>query len=274
MSSPDGARACPDHRAVPPNMNSNACFLVIVARGNARRLKARLDGHAETRLVTTVADARPLVRSQTRWVGWWIDGAIDERAFAALWQGRPAECNPPVLFQSDARPDLDDTLFPHRWLPKSAPRAEERYFLGYCLAYEVTRRALIAAAVENLGREHELTVRQMELAAIATLPFGRDEILRGLGVSPNTLKTRVRQLLHVLQQDTLDALGKTILRQAIDLAPAPRVLHGAPPQATRRPVAGLLPSDRRSSVPVGRATLESIVVPALGAPPKDSTQAG
>lgn len=254
-------------------MNNNASFLVFVERGSARRLKARLEGHADVQLVSSVAEARPLVRS-SRWVAWWIDGAVDEPALTSLWRSRAADCSPPVLFQSDSRPQLTASEVPHRWLPKSAPRAEERYFLGYSLAYEVTRRALVAAAVENVGREHELTVRQMELAAIATLPHGRDEILRGLGVSQNTLKTRVRQLLHVLQHDTLDALGKTLLRRAVDLAPVPEVLHGGPPQPAARPGVGLLPTERRLSIPApGTGSNAPSAIPNTGPNPRRSPDA-
>lgn len=242
-------------------MNNNVSFLVFVERGSARRLKARLEGHADVQLVSTVAEARPLLRSATRWLAWWVDGTADGAALTSLWRNRPPDCNPPVIVQSDSRPELSCSELPHRWLPKSAPRAEERYFLGYSLAYEVTRRALVAAAVENVGREHELTARQMELAAIATLPHGRDDILRGLGVSQNTLKTRVRQLLHVLQHETLDALGKTLLRRAVDLAPTPEVVHGAPPQPAARPGVGLLPAERRAST---RTAPRDASVPAVG----------
>jgi hypothetical protein len=94
-------------------------------------------------------------------------------------------------------------------------------------------------------------------------------------VSQNTLKTRVRQLLHILQHDTLDALGKTLLRRAIDLVPVPDPLHGAPPQASPRPVAGLLPTERRSSVPAAsKSAHDSMVVPSLGVPSDDRSKAG
>jgi len=225
-------------------MTRKTAFLVVANRVRARRLEARLASHALTEVVSSLTEARPLLRTHERWLGWWINGLRDPDALAALWRARTPGCTPPVLLISDARSELEVATLPHRWLPKSAPRAEERYFLGYCLAYEVTGRELVAAAVENLGREHELTARQMELAAISTLPQGRDDILRRLGVSPNTLKTRVRLLLRVLQHDTLDSLGKTVLRSARDLAPAPSAPHGVPLHVLRPPQAGLLPAER------------------------------
>jgi len=225
-------------------MTQKPAFLVVATRGNARRLGTRLSTHALTEVVGSVAEARVLLRTQERWLGWWVDGPTELDALVALWRARGAGSTPPVLLVGDERPDLDVATLPHRWLPRNAPRAEERYFLGYCLAYEVSGRGLVAAAVENLGREHELTARQMELTAISTLPQGRDDILRGLGVSPNTLKTRVRQLLRVLQHETLDSLGKTVLRSALDLAPVPPSPHGVPMHVARPPVAGLLPAER------------------------------
>jgi DNA-binding CsgD family transcriptional regulator len=226
-------------------MTHKPAFLVVATRSSARRLGARLSTHALTEVVSSVTEARALLRTHERWLGWWVEGLRDHDALLALWRSRaPGAPPPPVLLIGDTRPELDAAALPHRWLPKSAPRAEERYFLGYCLAYEVSGRGLVAAAVENLGREHELTARQMELTAISTLPQGRDDILRGLGVSPNTLKTRVRQLLRVLQHDTLDSLGKTVLRSALDLAPVPQTPHGVPLHVARPPLAGLLPAQR------------------------------
>ena len=225
-------------------MTQTPTFLVVATRSSARRLGDRLSSHAQTHLVCAGADARTRVRSTERWLGWWIEGPTQHDELLSLWRARAQTSTPPVLLVGDERPELDPVAFPHRWLPKSAPRAEERYFLGYCLAYEVSGRGLVAAAVENLGREHELTARQMELTAIATLPQGRDDILRGLGVSPNTLKTRVRQLLRALQHDTLDSLGKTVLRSALDLAPAPPIAHGSPQHVLRPPLTGLLPAER------------------------------
>lgn len=127
--------------------------------------------------------------------------------------------------------------------------AEERWFLGYCLAYEVTRRTLVAAAVENLGREHALTTRQMELAAVATLCLDRSEMMRGMGITTNTLKTRVRQLLRITQHDTLDALGKHILRQGVDLAQEVSASHGSPMRARSVALRGTLPHERHAALP-------------------------
>lgn len=235
-------------------MTHKPAFLVVATRGNARRLGARLSTHALTEVVSSVTEARALLRTHDRWLGWWVEGLAEHDTLVALWRARSTGSTPPVLLMGDERPAVDTATFPHRWLPKSAPRAEERYFLGYCLAYEVSGRGLVAAAVENLGREHELTARQMELTAISTLPQGRDDILRGLGVSPNTLKTRVRQLLRVLQHETLDSLGKTVLRSALDLAPAPQAPHGVPLHVARPPVAGLLPAER-----LVRERLDSVI---------------
>jgi hypothetical protein len=84
----------------------------------------------------------------------------------------------------------------------------------------------------------------MELTAISTLGHTRDELLAGLGISANTLKTRVRQLLRVHQVDTFDALGKAVLRNAVDLAPLPESAHAAATSRARPAVSGLMPAQR------------------------------
>jgi hypothetical protein len=40
-------------------------------------------------------------------------------------------------------------------------------------------------------------------------------LVEGLGVSHNTVKTRIRQLLRIHQEETMDTLGKTVLRAAL-----------------------------------------------------------
>ena len=120
--------------------------------------------------------------------------------------------------------------------------SEIRYFLGYALALEVSGRPLVARAVEEMGRERGLTERQMELSALAVLNLDRQSLAKGLGVSPNTLKTRVRQLLRIHQLETLDALGKAVLRVAVDLAE--RDAHSEVATFRRRSP-GMLPAERR-----------------------------
>ena len=162
----------------------------------------------------------------------------------------------------------------------SSERADPRTLQGASTRSLVLMLPALQARALLEGRDY---VSPDDLAAIAPHVFGhrlvvapgaanvdsilRDDILRGLGVSPNTLKTRVRQLLRVLQHDTLDSLGKTVLRSALDLAPVPQTPHGVPLHVARPPLAGLLPAQRLprevvEEVPVAPPVRKRPVAPA------------
>lgn len=86
-------------------------------------------------------------------------------------------------------------------------------------------RAVVASpalidAIEHLAREHSLTPKQVELVAYSTTALERGTLVEKLGVSNNTVKTRVRHLLRALDEKSLDTLGKRVLRSALD-----RVAH-------------------------------------------------
>lgn len=80
---------------------------------------------------------------------------------------------------------------------------------------------ILLRAIEMLAREHGLTPKQVELVAYSTTDVDRTELVTKLGVSTNTVKTRVRHLLRTLDEKSLDSLGKTVLRRALnDVAPS------------------------------------------------------
>ncbi|MBC7173416.1 MAG: hypothetical protein H5U40_13335, partial [Polyangiaceae bacterium] len=155
----------------------------------------------------------------------------------------------PGLLITEDRPrapeSANDAAF--RWLPRSTPVSELRCFIGYSLALEVTQDPDIAAVVEEIGRARGLTVKQMELTALATTPLARDSLIEGLGVSQNTVKTRIRQLLRIHQEDSMDTLGKTVLRAALAHS------RGTPWSATRGG-AGAMPTERKALARPGPAT--------------------
>ncbi len=74
--------------------------------------------------------------------------------------------------------------------------------------------------LEVMAREHALTPKQIELVAYATTQVERMDLVAKLGVSNNTVKTRVRHLLRTLDEKSLDTLGKTVLRRALERATA------------------------------------------------------
>ena len=224
-------------------------FVLISSSRAVETLAQRLRSHARTVAVNDPVEAAKALRAESRCAALWIDGRFPEDAILALFDEHPRLRDTPSVWTSPRRPACDLDAIGCRWLPRNAPRAEVRYFLGHALALEVTRRPLVARAVEALARERELTERQMELSAIATLPLRRDELLAGMGVSQNTLKTRIRQLLRVHQVDSLDALGKHVLSVAVDLASQPPPRTSAP-SVPPPPPQGTLPVARHSPLSV------------------------
>jgi hypothetical protein len=168
------------------------------------------------------------------WLAFIVDTDGDGRAVHRLLkQMRRAAPEAPGLLMAEAPPrtmeGIEEVGF--RYLPRSAPPAEVRYFLGHAIALAVTKDSDVAAAVEAIGRERSLTIKQMELTALAATDLSRDTLIEGLGVSQNTVKTRIRQLLRIHQADSMDSLGKTVLRAALDHARGIR--PGVKPAAAR-----------------------------------------
>ena len=223
-------------------------FIVVSVARLALSYEKRLSAHAPTYLVSTPADAIAPVRAHARCLGVWLDGDFTAREVKTLWDAIPGLKGVPTLWTSTSRPGMDLDALGCRWLPRNAPRAEIRYFLGHALALEVSRRTLVARAVEDMARERGLTERQMELSALSTLNLDRQALADGLGVSPNTLKTRVRQLLRVHRLDTFDALGKAVLRVAVDIAERDANTDSMAPSPTPACVPGMLPAERRAAV--------------------------
>jgi hypothetical protein len=164
------------------------------------------------------------------WLAFIVDTEGDGRAIHRLLkQMRRAEPGAPGLLMAEGPPRSPETLeeVGFRFLPRSASPAEVRYFLGHAIALAVTQDADVAAVVEDVGRERSLTIKQMELTALATTPLDRDKLIEGLGVSQNTVKTRIRQLLRIHQEDSMDTLGKTVLRAALARARGSKGAQGA-----------------------------------------------
>ncbi len=182
----------------------------------------RLRRHGAVRVVDSVEAAKnELEPARRTWLAFIVDADGDGRAVQRLLkQMRRAAPEAPGLLMAEEAPrsaeGLEEVGF--RYLPRAASPAEVRYFLGHAIALAVTKDPDVAAAVEAIGRERSLTIKQMELTALAATDLSRDTLIEGLGVSQNTVKTRIRQLLRIHQEDSMDSLGKTVLRAALDHA--------------------------------------------------------
>lgn len=77
------------------------------------------------------------------------------------------------------------------------PRALVSY-MAYALAFYHTRHAQLSAAIAAEAAEKKLSLRQVELYALGATEMKHHQIIRVLGVSINTLKTRMRLLAAAL----------------------------------------------------------------------------
>ena len=93
---------------------------------------------------------------------------------------------------------------------------EKRVREGLERARRVVESAPLLTVIESIARERGLTAKQTELVAYSTTPVDRAELVTKLGVSTNTVKTRVRHLLRALDEKSLDSLGKRVLRRALE----------------------------------------------------------
>lgn len=73
----------------------------------------------------------------------------------------------------------------------------------------------VAAWVDELAREKQLSSREVQLLAYALGSESRDLVLRRLGITENTLKSQVKALLKKCNARSMDDLAKNILRDAL-----------------------------------------------------------
>lgn len=206
------------------NLNAGAFLLLAPDAGCRAHWKEQLERYGTVRACRSVDTARKEIEKKRHWYALVVDMDADGRATHRLLTSmRRSHPTTPVLVLSDGPPRSTKTLdeLGVRSLERDSPPAEVRYFLGHALTLAHTGSPLVAEAVESLGRRHSLTVKQMQLTALATTDVSREDLIAGLGVSHNTVKTRVRQLLRIHREETMDTLGKKVLRAA--------VLHAAHP---------------------------------------------
>lgn len=225
--------------------NQTTPSYLLYAEDDARRAEwtKRLRRHGAVKALGSAAEIqRELERPRPNFISFIVDSEGDGRTIQRILKAmRRSNADAPGLFMSENEPRSPEIIesLGFRHVLRDAPISELRAFLGYGLALEITRDPHIAAAVEQMGRQLSLTVKQMELTALSTMTLSRDELIEGLGVSPNTVKTRIRQLLRIHHEETMDALGKKILRAALAHA------TGSSPTMGDAPV-GALPVERKA----------------------------
>ncbi len=82
----------------------------------------------------------------------------------------------------------------------------------------------VAAWVDELARARGLTPREVQLMAYALGSESRQQVMRRLGITENTLKTQVRSLLRKCGARSMDGLAKGVLRDALIFETHPGLL--------------------------------------------------
>jgi DNA-binding NtrC family response regulator len=199
---------------------TTARFLLLAPEKEARETwKARLTPFGSVRATRTAESARREVdRARAGYTALIIDVDVDTRPVQRLLQAmhRQSPAAPLLLITEDA-PRAAKLLasLGVRVALREAALEEARYFIGASVALAQTENPAIAQAIEGLARNHEMTVKQMQLTALSTTDIDREALIDGLGVSQNTVKTRIRHLLRMHEVETLDGLGKRVLRDAL-----------------------------------------------------------
>ncbi|MFO0692478.1 MAG: hypothetical protein U0230_02890 [Polyangiales bacterium] len=216
---------------------------LLLSDDESRRttIRDKLRKHGTVRVVADANAARAEVEGTKRaFAGVVIDVQEATRAVQRLLRelARANPAVPALLIVGEAAEDVDCDDGTFRCVDREAAGDELRAFVGRGLALAIAEEAHVADVVEELGRTRGLTAKQMELVALSTMPIERKALVEGLGVSQNTLKTRVRQLLRIFGEDTMDSLGKAVLRAALRRASGsePRALP-VPPAAPAKPKA-------------------------------------
>lgn len=205
------------------NLNTGA-FLLLAEPSRQAKWKEEIEPHGTVHACLSAGGARKELEKRPPWYALVVDmdahGRAVHRVLTTMRRRHPTT---PVLFMADDGPHAMNTLdeLGVRVLERYEPPMEVCCFLGHALTLAHTGSPFVAEAVESLGRRHSLTVKQMQLMALSTTDIRRDDLVAGLGVSGNTLKTRVRHLLRIHREETMDTLGKKVLRAA--------VLHAAHP---------------------------------------------
>lgn len=199
---------------------TNARFLLLATDKVAGKTWKDHLGAFGTVRATRAADSarRELSRARAGFTALLVDMDVDTRPVQRLIQAMRAQAPAAPILLVTAEPARAAAQLRRqgvRQAVRGQASEEARYFLGAAVALAQTENPAIAQAIEGLGRDHEMTVKQMQLTALSTTDIDREALIDGLGVSQNTVKTRIRHLLRMHEVATLDGLGKRVLRDAL-----------------------------------------------------------
>jgi DNA-binding NarL/FixJ family response regulator len=194
---------------------------LIVTCNEAFELWARglIQRYGLVRSTSSPQETAAILPTREHWAGVLIDlDQLEADAVSLVKQIRASNALVPLLaVGSLADPDTVNALQTARAEFVMRP-------IGELNLVSFTRRALVSgrlpdsrlsAYVDELARVHRLTPREVQLVAYALGNESRDDAVRRLGVSENTIKSQVRMLLRKCGKNSMDGLAKMILRDAL-----------------------------------------------------------
>jgi DNA-binding NarL/FixJ family response regulator len=155
-------------------------------------------------------------KTQERWAG--LICEVQGKAADTLLELREQVPGLPMLaILTPAQLPLVDRLQSSDIEVAFSPLDEERLHAfvrrAYSRAFVPSER--VSRAVGQLATRAQLTAREVQLLTYCLAHETRAVVQKRLGISENTLKTQVRGLLRKCEAPSVDALAKSVLRDAL-----------------------------------------------------------
>lgn len=201
-------------------MSSPGHLLIVEDEtSSAQSLSRILQRFRVTEIAGSVSEAIAALEARQRWTGLVVDvGLPDGSGLQVVEFARRSMPLVPVLVLT-GRNDRAVINRAHQlraeFVCKPALEADLYGFVRRAVAFERVPDERMAWLIEELSRHCELTSKETEVVAAAVANTPRNVLLEQFGVTDNTLKTQVRQVLRKTGFDSLDALTKALLREAL-----------------------------------------------------------
>ena len=215
-------------------------FFLLITRDDALALTLGepIQRYSVVRRARCYREACSMLTPNARWSGVVVDiDGFDADPLETMRQLREAHPLVPVLaLASQASADLINGLHVYRGELVLKPVGEINLvsFVQRALVSGWLPDERVAAWVDALARGRGLTPREVQLMAYALGNESRQQVMRRLGITENTLKTQVRSLLRKCNARSMDGLAKMVLRDALifDTARAEPDSHDSSEEAT------------------------------------------
>lgn len=193
-----------------------ASFLIVDDNDLVRRaLSYVLHRYGHCRVAASASDAEQHIASGIEWAGFVIDVRLgDGSGLDVLASARRLHADTPAVVLS-GNLDRDAVnraaVLNARFVCKPCGTEELAPFLSDVLLRRTGDR--IYAAAERARHRWGLSPREVEIVEAALRGRSRDEYLDDSGISPNTFKTHVRNILEKADYENLASLAIDLLAQ-------------------------------------------------------------